>query len=657
MRRSCRLLEAGVLERGAGGRSSGGAAPRIATELSRFGSHRPVGTSSRRLASCRPIRPRRCARCCSRSSPIRGSSSSSSRPAASAAREQRRTDQPSANASRCETREIYAPLANRLGVWQLKWELEDLSFRYLDPENYKRVAGWLAAKRADRERYIDEVIALLHERAREGRHRGRRRRPAQTHLQHLAKNAAQGPVVRSALRHSRRTRPRRLRSPTATRRSASCTACGRTFPVSSTTTSRRRKTTCTARCTPRSSAQASSRSKSRSARAKCTSTPSSASRPTGATRKVARRNPAYEQKIVWLRQILEPAERDERNRRRLSRARALGGFRRPRLCPLTARRSRRFAARRDTARFCLSRAYRPRASLPRRQGQRPHGAAESAAAERRSGGDRHRQAAESEPRLARALARLPRLTAQSQQGARPGFASSTRNRTASRANKSSNANCSAWRSTRVTLPELISEFDLANADAALSRYRRRRDQRRADHGRHPAARQAAGAALARRAPPDGRAQRKRRASRSKASAICSRTLRVAAARYRPSPSPDTSRWGAVSASIARTAPTSTTRGAYSPNASSPPNGARPRTSRSRSTSTYALSIGAGSLRDISAVLADSKINIHAMNTVTSATDGIADMNLKITVHDLEELSRVLARIQGLPNVLSVRRRA
>ena len=57
------------------------------------------------------------------------------------------------------------------------------------------------------------------------------------------------------------------------------------------------------------------------------------------------------------------------------------------------------------------------------------------------------------------------------------------------------------------------------------------------------------------------------------------------------------------------------------------------------------------------MLADSKINIHAMNTVTSDTDGIADLSLKITVHDLQELSRVLARIQGLPNVLSVRRRA
>jgi len=60
-----------------------------------------------------------------------------------------------------ETREIYAPLANRLGIWQLKWELEDLSFRYLEPDNYKRIAGWLAAKRVERENYIAEVIREL----------------------------------------------------------------------------------------------------------------------------------------------------------------------------------------------------------------------------------------------------------------------------------------------------------------------------------------------------------------------------------------------------------------------------------------------------------------------------------------------------------------
>src|SRR5690606_17562863 len=52
------------------------------------------------------------------------------------------------------TRDIHAPLANRLGIWQLKWELEDLSFRYLEPETYRRIASLLDDKRAGRERHI-----------------------------------------------------------------------------------------------------------------------------------------------------------------------------------------------------------------------------------------------------------------------------------------------------------------------------------------------------------------------------------------------------------------------------------------------------------------------------------------------------------------------
>jgi len=60
-----------------------------------------------------------------------------------------------------ETREVYAPLANRLGIWQLKWELEDFAFRYLQPEEYKFIAGKLNERRADRERYIEDIIAEL----------------------------------------------------------------------------------------------------------------------------------------------------------------------------------------------------------------------------------------------------------------------------------------------------------------------------------------------------------------------------------------------------------------------------------------------------------------------------------------------------------------
>jgi GTP pyrophosphokinase len=58
-----------------------------------------------------------------------------------------------------ETREIFAPLANRLGLWALKWELEDLAFRFLEPAAYHQIAAALAEKRAAREQYISDLVA------------------------------------------------------------------------------------------------------------------------------------------------------------------------------------------------------------------------------------------------------------------------------------------------------------------------------------------------------------------------------------------------------------------------------------------------------------------------------------------------------------------
>ncbi|WP_372614556.1 HD domain-containing protein, partial [Halomonas sp.] len=60
-----------------------------------------------------------------------------------------------------EVFDIYAPLAHRLGIGQLKWELEDLSFRYLHEDDYKAIAAQLAEKRVDRDRYIHEVVETL----------------------------------------------------------------------------------------------------------------------------------------------------------------------------------------------------------------------------------------------------------------------------------------------------------------------------------------------------------------------------------------------------------------------------------------------------------------------------------------------------------------
>jgi len=59
------------------------------------------------------------------------------------------------------TADIHAPLANRLGIWQLKWELEDLAFRYLQPDTYRRISKLLDERRADRERFIAVAMGTL----------------------------------------------------------------------------------------------------------------------------------------------------------------------------------------------------------------------------------------------------------------------------------------------------------------------------------------------------------------------------------------------------------------------------------------------------------------------------------------------------------------
>jgi GTP pyrophosphokinase len=60
-----------------------------------------------------------------------------------------------------ETLDIFAPLANRLGIWQIKWELEDLAFRYVNPDKYKEIAEQLAERREIREVQVEKIIAHL----------------------------------------------------------------------------------------------------------------------------------------------------------------------------------------------------------------------------------------------------------------------------------------------------------------------------------------------------------------------------------------------------------------------------------------------------------------------------------------------------------------
>jgi GTP pyrophosphokinase len=60
-----------------------------------------------------------------------------------------------------ESLQVFAPLANRLGIWQVKWEIEDLSFRFLEPETYKLIARLLDEKRIEREGYVEQLRASL----------------------------------------------------------------------------------------------------------------------------------------------------------------------------------------------------------------------------------------------------------------------------------------------------------------------------------------------------------------------------------------------------------------------------------------------------------------------------------------------------------------
>jgi len=60
-----------------------------------------------------------------------------------------------------EALQVFAPLANRLGIWEIKWEMEDLAFRFQEPETYRQVANWLDEKRAEREAYVERMRARL----------------------------------------------------------------------------------------------------------------------------------------------------------------------------------------------------------------------------------------------------------------------------------------------------------------------------------------------------------------------------------------------------------------------------------------------------------------------------------------------------------------
>ena len=109
-----------------------------------------------------------------------------------------------------ETLEIYAPLAHRLGIHAIKWELEDLAFQRLHPRKYDEIKKLVAQQRAERERYVEDAGSFLAHGAEEGRDRGRDLGPRQALLLDLLEDDEEGPRVQRDLRPHRDAGDRRL---------------------------------------------------------------------------------------------------------------------------------------------------------------------------------------------------------------------------------------------------------------------------------------------------------------------------------------------------------------------------------------------------------------------------------------------------------------
>ena len=555
-----------------------------------------------------------------------------------------------------ETRAIYAPLANRLGVWQLKWQLEDLSFRYLDPDNYKRVAGWLAAKRVDRERYIDALVELL------------RVELAKVHIK--ADIAGRPKHIYSIWRKMQRkglsfdqlydVRAVRVLVDTI----ADCYAAlgvvhglwhyipGEFDDYIATPKDNMYRSLHTAVIGPgKLPVEIQIRTHEMHEHAELGVAAHWRYKEGG------RGDPAYEQKIVWLRQILEPGER-EQGRAPESEGEFLERVRsevfEDRVYALSPRGEVIDLPRGATP---LDFAYHVHTDL----GHRCRGAKVNG-----------RMVPLNQP-LANGD-QVEIITAKQLNPSRDwlvpslGYLASPRNRSKVRAwfrKQDEEQNRQQGRQIlerelqrlaihSVTLPELISEFNFANAEQLY---------------------QAIGEGEINVAQITGAIQRRAQPQELPSSA----PRRPAVLPKHPGITIEGV--GDLLSSFARCcAPVPPeTIGGYitlgrgvSIHREDCSNFRRLQTTHPERVITVEWGSDAeqafpvevniraydrrGLVRDVSALLADSKINIHAMNTVTDERDGIADLNLRITVRDLQELSHLLARVQGLPNVLSARRK-
>jgi GTP pyrophosphokinase len=551
-----------------------------------------------------------------------------------------------------ETRDVYAPLANRLGVWQLKWELEDLSFRYLDPDNYKRIAGWLAAKRLDRERYIEEVIAQIRE---------------ELASVDVAADVAGRPkhiysiwrkMQRKGLSFDQLYDVRAVRVLVET--IADCYAAlgivhslwpyipGEFDDYIATPKDNLYRSLHTAVIGPgKQPLEIQIRTREMHEHAELGVAAHWRYKEGG------RANPAYEQKIVWLRQILEPGDRSESEGDFLERVRS--EVFEDRVYALSPRGEVIDLPRGATP---LDFAYHVHTDLGHRcRGAKVNGRMVPLNQQLVNGDQVEivtgKHPAPSRDWLAPSLGYL--VSHRNRSKVRSWFRKLDADQNRQQGKQILERELQRLAIHSVTIPELIGEFNLPNADALYLAI---------GEGEINAA-QITGAIQRRAKPQELPSPIVRKPSvTTKTTGITVDGVGDLLSSFARccGPVPPEHIAGYITlgrgVSIHRSDCANFRRleGTHPERVIAVEWGGAADRAFPVDVNVRAFD-RRGLLRDVSAVLADSKINIHAMNTVTDDRDGVADMNLRITVHDLEELSRVLARIQGLPNVLSARRKA
>ena len=553
-----------------------------------------------------------------------------------------------------ETRHIYAPLANRLGVWQLKWELEDLSFRYLDPDNYKRVAGWLAAKRTDRERYIEEVVERIRTEL-DGAHIKAEVAGRPKHIYSIWRK-----MQRKTLAFDQLYDLRALRVIVDT--VADCYAAlgivhglwpyipGEFDDYIATPKDNLYRSLHTAVIGPgKLPVEIQIRTREMHEHAELGVAAHWRYKEGG------RANPAYEQKIVWLRQILEPGERGQESESDfLERVRS--EVFEDRVYTLSPRGEVIDLPRGGTP---LDFAYMVHTDLGHRcRGAKVNGRMVPLT-HPLSNGDQvevitGKQLSPSRDWLVPSLGYL--ASPRNRSKVRSWFRKLDEEQNRQQGKLILERELQRLAIHSVTLPELISEFNAANAEQLYL---------------------AIGQGEINVAQITGAIQR-----RAKPQELPSPVPRRPTALPKQTDGIMIEGIGDLLSSVARCCapvPPETIGGYITL-------GRGVSIHRDRCTNfqrmanehperiiavewgaagdrSFAVDVNVrafdrrGLVRDITAVLADLRVNIHSMNTVTNERDGVADINLRITVQDLGELSHLLARVQAVPNVLSARRKA